>query len=162
MLACSQRPFDTPHSGYLSTSSFDMLFEMSQSQPMHVGVCFMPLRSKWATSSKGHSSGLWLVDFDPSCLPSMSKVDDESYLLCTQHWKQLSFSSFALSTNVWSLKVNSIIKIVHNLTTTSSNSSPFVPWRILTRLPTPFSQMYSAWVRDDPTISVINNQQTNK
>ena len=67
------------HSGYLSTSfdnhlwtsSVDVLFEISQSQPMHSDVCFMSLL--WATSSKGHVSGLWLVNFDPSCLLSMSK-----------------------------------------------------------------------------------------
>ena len=58
---------------HLSTSSFDLLFEISQSQPMHADVCFMSLLCKWATSSKGHVSGLWLVDFDPSCLLSLSK-----------------------------------------------------------------------------------------
>ena len=58
---------------HLSTSSFDVLFEISQSQPMHAHVSFMSLPCKWATSSKGHVSGLWLVDFDPSCLLSLSK-----------------------------------------------------------------------------------------
>ena len=69
------------HSGYLSTSfdnhlstsSFDVLIKMSQSQPMHADVCFMSLLCKWATSLNGYVSGLWLVDFDPSCLLSMSK-----------------------------------------------------------------------------------------
>ena len=58
---------------HLSTSSLDVLFEISQSQPMHGDVCFMSLLCKWATSSKSHVSGLWLVDFDPSCFLSMSK-----------------------------------------------------------------------------------------
>ena len=69
------------HSGYLSTSfdnhlstsSCDVLIKMSQSQPMHADVCFMSLLCKWATSLKGYVSGLWLVDFDLSCLLSMSK-----------------------------------------------------------------------------------------
>ena len=46
---------------------------MSQSQTMQTGVCFMSLPWKWATSSKDHANGLWLVDFDLSCLFSMSK-----------------------------------------------------------------------------------------
>ena len=46
---------------------------MSQSQPQQTGVCFMSLLWKWAASSKGHASGLWLVDFDLSCLSSMSQ-----------------------------------------------------------------------------------------
>ena len=40
---------------------------------METGVCFMSVLWKWATSSKGRASGLWLVDFDPSSLFSMSK-----------------------------------------------------------------------------------------
>ena len=32
-----------PCSGYLSTSSFDVLFEMGQSQMMQTGFCFMSL-----------------------------------------------------------------------------------------------------------------------
>ena len=58
---------------HLSTSSFDMLLEISQSQLMHTSVCFMSLVCKWVTSWKSHGSGLWLVDFKPSCLLSISK-----------------------------------------------------------------------------------------
>ena len=61
------------HSGYLATSSFDVLFEISQSQPMNDDVSFVSRLCKWATSSKGHVSRLWLVDFDPSCFLCMSK-----------------------------------------------------------------------------------------
>ena len=60
--------------GYLSTSSFDVPFEMSQWQLMHAGVCFMSLLCKLVTSSKCHASaGLWLVDFNLSWLLSMLK-----------------------------------------------------------------------------------------
>ena len=50
-----------------------MLFEKSQSKPLQTGVCLMSILCKWATSSKGHANGLWLVDFDPSCLFSSWK-----------------------------------------------------------------------------------------
>lgn len=36
------------------------------------------------------------------------------------------------------------------LTATSSNNSPLVPWRIFTRFPMLFSQMYNACCRADP------------
>ena len=50
-----------------------VLFEMNQSKPLQTGVCLMSILCKWPTSSKGHANGLWLVDFDPSCLFSSSK-----------------------------------------------------------------------------------------
>ena len=48
------------------SSSCDMQFKISQSQPLKTGVCFVSILCKWTTSSKGHGSGLWLADFDPS------------------------------------------------------------------------------------------------
>ena len=63
----------TSFDSHLSTSSFAVLLEISQSQLIHADVCFMSLLCKLATSSKGHASGLWLADFDLSCLQSMSK-----------------------------------------------------------------------------------------
>ena len=56
-------------------SFFNIIFRHAVwNEPMCVRVCLMSLLCrKWATSSKGHTSGLWLVDFDPSHLLSISK-----------------------------------------------------------------------------------------
>ena len=72
---------------HLSTPSFDGLFEMSQSQTMQTGVCFMSLLWKRATiaSSKGYARGLWLVDFDPSYLFSMSEDGCRKITTITRH-----------------------------------------------------------------------------
>ena len=58
---------------HLSTWSFDALFGITQSQTVQTSIYFVQLLWKWATSSKGHARGLWLVDFNPSCLLTMSK-----------------------------------------------------------------------------------------
>ena len=56
-------------------SFFNIIFRHAVwNEPMCVSVCLMSLLCrKWATSSKGHTSGLWLVGFHPSHLLSISK-----------------------------------------------------------------------------------------
>ena len=71
------------HSTNLSTSVFwhrlSMVFRHAKQTRIeihqsHASVRFMPLLWKWVTSSEGHASGLWLVDFAP-CLFGVSKDD---------------------------------------------------------------------------------------
>ena len=66
---------------------------MSQSQAMHTGVSLTSLLCKWAASLKGHASGIWLVDFDPSCLLNRSK----------DAWRKISAMHVTLEASVRSL-----------------------------------------------------------
>ena len=56
-------------------------------------VSFMSPLCKWGTSLNGHASGLWLVDFDPSCLLNMSK----------DAWRKVSAIHVTLKAGVRSL-----------------------------------------------------------
>ena len=66
------------HSSYLVTSIFQRrlltgCLKWANHKQCRSVFCFMSLLCKWASSSKCHASELWLVDFVPSCLLSLSK-----------------------------------------------------------------------------------------
>ena len=45
----------------VTNPSFNMFFEMSQSQPLQTDICLMSILCKRATSSKGHANTQWAV-----------------------------------------------------------------------------------------------------